>query len=65
MSMPNMPSMRPMPATLLSAASPSPSSTAASTQGEAALADRLAKLREQAEQLVRELDEMQKEVQKK
>jgi uncharacterized membrane protein (UPF0182 family) len=47
------------------APSPSPSNTAASTQGEAALADRLAKLREQAEQLVRELDEMQKEVQKK
>jgi len=47
------------------AATPSPSKAAASTQREAALSDRLAKLREQAEQLVRELDEMQKEVQKK
>jgi uncharacterized membrane protein (UPF0182 family) len=47
------------------AGTPSPSNAAASTQSEAALVARLAKLREQAEQLVRELDEIQKEVQKK
>jgi uncharacterized membrane protein (UPF0182 family) len=48
-----------------STTTPSPASAAASAQSEAALADRLARLREQAEQLVRELDEMQKEVRKR
>jgi uncharacterized protein len=48
-----------------SGAAAPPTSASPGGQTEGALADRLAKLRDQAQQLVRELDEMQKEAQKK